>query len=192
MSKITSIATCTPAFGHKQDDLFNFADSVYCKDATESRKLKFLYRQSGIEKRYSVLADYSLPPEQRTFFSTRQDLEPFPLLEKRMKCYNEESVILSVQAIKDCIMDKIDAGTITHLITVSCTGMSAPGLDLQIMENMQLPSNLHRTSVNFMGCYAAIHALKLAHAFCATMPGANVVASNSAHMAWRASRARTC
>jgi predicted naringenin-chalcone synthase len=175
LSKITSIATCTPAYEHKQDDLFTFADSVYCKDATESRKLKFLYRQSGIEKRYSVLADYSLPPEDRTFFSTSKDLEPFPLLEKRMKCYNLESVTLSVQAIEECIADKIDPSAITHLITVSCTGMSAPGLDLQIMEKMQLPSNLHRTSVNFMGCYAAIHALKLAHAFCATMHGASVV-----------------
>jgi predicted naringenin-chalcone synthase len=53
--------------------------------------------------------------------------------------------------------------------------MSAPGLDLQVMEQMQLPRNLVRTSVNFMGCYAAVHALKLADAFCAGDPNANVV-----------------
>jgi predicted naringenin-chalcone synthase len=175
LSKITSIATCTPAYEHTQDNLFSFADAVYCRDATESRKLKFLYRHSGIEKRYSVLADYSLPANDRTFFSTSSDLEPFPMLEKRMECYNAASVPLSVKAVKECIQDKLKPGDITHLITVSCTGMSAPGLDLQIMENMQLSPNLHRTSVNFMGCYAAIHGLKLAHAFCATMPGANVV-----------------
>jgi predicted naringenin-chalcone synthase len=92
-----------------------------------------------------------------------------------MKCYNEESVPISVKAIRECIQNKIAAAEITHLVTVSCTGMSAPGLDLQIMENMQLSPNLHRTSVNFMGCYAAIHGLKLAHAFCATTPGAKVV-----------------
>ena len=34
------------------------------------------------------------------------------------------------------------------------------------MEAMGLPKNIFRTSVNFMGCYAAIHALKLADAFC--------------------------
>lgn len=175
MSKITSIATCTPAHAHTQDDLFLFANAVYCKDEVESRKLKFLYRQSGIDKRHSVLADYSQEPAERTFYSNRQDLEPFPSLEKRMIRYNEESVKLSVAAIEKCINNKVELNAITHLVTVSCTGMSAPGLDLQIMETMALPANLHRTSVNFMGCYAAIHGLKLAHAFCSTMPGANVV-----------------
>ncbi|MEO6836982.1 MAG: 3-oxoacyl-[acyl-carrier-protein] synthase III C-terminal domain-containing protein, partial [Ginsengibacter sp.] len=61
------------------------------------------------------------------------------------------------------------------LITVSCTGMSAPGLDLQIMETMDLPINIFRTSVNFMGCYAAIHAMKLADAFCKNDKKAKVV-----------------
>jgi predicted naringenin-chalcone synthase len=60
----------------------------------------------------------------------------------------------------------ISSGEITHLITVSCTGMSAPGLDLQVMELMELQNTIFRTSVNFMGCYAAIHALKLADAIC--------------------------
>jgi predicted naringenin-chalcone synthase len=55
---------------------------------------------------------------------------------------------------------------ITHLITVSCTGLSAPGLDLQVLELLHLNKNIVRTSVNFMGCYAAIHALKIADAFC--------------------------
>ena len=175
MSKITSIATHTPHYAHTQENLFSFADSVYCNNPTESRKLKFLYRQSGIDKRYSVLPDFSVPPAERTFFSDRADLEPFPTLEKRMSCFNEESVKLSVKAIEDCIKEKLNPAEITHLITVSCTGMSAPGLDLQIMEAMNLSPNLQRTSVNFMGCYAAIHGLKLAHAFCNTQLNANVI-----------------
>jgi predicted naringenin-chalcone synthase len=46
--------------------------------------------------------------------------------------------------------------------------MSAPGLDLQLMDLMDLHKNIFRTSVNFMGCYAAIHALKIADALCKT------------------------
>jgi predicted naringenin-chalcone synthase len=53
--------------------------------------------------------------------------------------------------------------------------MSAPGLDLQIMELMDLPKNIYRTSVNFMGCYAAIHALKMADAICSQEKNAKVV-----------------
>lgn len=156
-------------------DLFSFADKVYCSTADESRKLRFLYKHSGIEKRFSVLPDFSGDAEHRQLFSRTDDPEPFPGLEKRMMCYSEASVQLSVDCIEKCISQKITSKDITHLITVSCTGMSAPGLDLQVMEAMDLPPTLQRTSVNFMGCYAAIHGLKLAHAFCATMPAANVV-----------------
>jgi predicted naringenin-chalcone synthase len=134
-----------------------------------------VYKQSGIETRYSVLEDYSLPPEERHFFPQSTDLEPFPGLEQRMSCYAETSVALSMQAIQHCIQGKILPEQITHLITVSCTGMSAPGLDLQLMEAMQLSPNLQRTSVNFMGCYAAIHGLKLADAFCRMHSDANVL-----------------
>lgn len=175
MSKITSIATGNPAYEHSQETLYAFADKVFCKDPTESRKLKFLYRQSGIDKRYSVLEDFGLPANERRFFSEQDDLEPFPTLEQRMKLYNDTSVELSVNTIEECIDGKINASEITHLITVSCTGMSAPGLDLQIMEVMNLSANLQRTSVNFMGCYAAIHGLKLAHAFCSAYPEAKVI-----------------
>ena len=73
-----------------------------------------------------------------------------------MPCLNEQ------ETIEKCIEGKIQKEEITHLITVSCTGMSAPGLDLQVMEIMELPNTIVRTSVNFMGCYAAIHAMKIA------------------------------
>ncbi|MEO6915140.1 MAG: type III polyketide synthase, partial [Chitinophagaceae bacterium] len=82
---------------------------------------------------------------------------------------------LSVDAIRNCLEGHLPSEEITHLITVSCTGMSAPGLDLQVLELMDLPKNIFRTSVNFMGCYAAIHALKMADAFCSADPDAKVM-----------------
>jgi len=153
----------------------SFADNIYSNDKTESRKLNYLYRHSGIQTRYSVIPDYSLPPDDRQFYSTSPDLEPFPDLEKRMKWYAGNAAILSVKTIQKCIAGKINKDEITHLITVSCTGMSAPGLDLEIMEMMELPRNIFRTSVNFMGCYAAIHALNLADAICSTQHKANFI-----------------
>lgn len=64
---------------------------------------------------------------------------------------------------------------ITHLITVSCTGMSAPGLDLELVEALGLPTTVFRTSINFMGCYAAVHGLKLADALVRSSPDARVL-----------------
>ncbi|CAN5897345.1 type III polyketide synthase [soil metagenome] len=175
MSKIISIATGVPSFNHKQEDLFSFAEKVYCKDETEKRKLKFLYSHSGISNRYSVVPDFSVVADERTLFPPTKDLEPFPSLEKRMQLFNDHAADLSARTIEDCIKGKINKDEITHLVTVSCTGMSAPGIDLQVMDMMGLPKNIIRTSVNFMGCYAAVHGLKLADAFCNSSKKVNVV-----------------
>ncbi len=139
---------------------------VYAMNEADKRKLKFLYHQSGIDTRYSVLPDYSLNADDWQFYPATENLEPFPNLERRMKWFNKTAPALSVNAIEKCIEHKISKDEITHLITVSCTGMSAPGLDLQVMEAMDLNPSIFRTSVNFMGCYAAIHGLKLADALC--------------------------
>jgi predicted naringenin-chalcone synthase len=148
---------------------------VYAFTEADRRKLKFLYHQSGIQTRYSVIADYNRPLPEWKFYPQTENLEPFPSLEQRMLWYNKYAAPLSVDAIRDCISSRLNPREITHLITVSCTGMSAPGLDLQIMELMDLPKNIFRTSINFMGCYAAIHALKFADAICKTSKQAKVM-----------------
>ena len=141
----------------------------------DKRKLRCVYDQSAIDTRYSVLPDYSLNAGDWQFYPATENLEPFPTLETRMKWYNKTAAPLSVNAIEECIKNKLLRDEITHLITVSCTGISAPGLDLQVMEEMNLPRHIFRTSVNFMGCYAAIHGLKLADAFCNNDKAARVL-----------------
>jgi predicted naringenin-chalcone synthase len=174
LSKIVSIGTAVPEFRHEQQKIFEFMSRVYAINEIEKRKLKFLYKHSGIQARYSVLADYSLPATEWNFFIPTENLEPFPSIEKRMKSFHQHAAPLSVKAINNCLKDFQDQN-ITHLITVSCTGMSAPGLDLELMELLNLPANTWRTSVNFMGCYAAIHALKLADVICKADTKANVL-----------------
>ena len=141
----------------------------------ERRKLKFLYHQSNISHRYSVIPDYSRAVTDWKFYPHSENLEPFPSLELRMTMYNKYAAPLSVDAIRNCLEGHLATDQITHLVTVSCTGMSAPGLDLQIMELMDLPKTIYRTSVNFMGCYGGIHALKLADAICKSDQQAKVI-----------------
>jgi len=174
LSKIVSIGTAVPAHKHRQEDILDFMQRVYALNEPDKRKLKFLYHKGGIHTRYSVIPDYSLPAAQWQFYSPSENLEPFPKLELRMKWFQHEAAPLSLQAIRKCLA-KFPDTEITHLITVSCTGMSAPGLDLELLELLQLPASTFRTSVNFMGCYAAIHALKIADAFCKADKKANVV-----------------
>jgi predicted naringenin-chalcone synthase len=174
LSKIISIGKALPAHRHRQEDIFDFMQIVYAPDEATKRKLRFLYNHSGIETRYSVIPDYSLPAADWKFYTASENLEPFPCLEQRMEWYRRQAASLSLDAIKNCI-GKTGERNISHLITVSCTGMSAPGLDLELLDLMGLPPTTQRTSVNFMGCYAAIHAMKLADAFCKADSTANVL-----------------
>lgn len=175
MSKIISIGTAVPAYCHQQMNILQFMQIIFTATETDKRKLRFLYRQSCIKQRYSVISDYSRQIEDWKFYPQTENLEPFPSLEQRMMVFNKQAPLLSVDAIRDCLNHIHDPKKITHLITVSCTGMSAPGLDLQIMELMDLEKNIFRTSVNFMGCYAAVHALKIADAICKADHNAKVL-----------------
>ena len=173
MSKIIAIGTAVPEHCHRQENIPEFMQRVYALDEAGKRKLKYLYRQSGIDYRYSVIPDYSLPATAWQFYSPTENLEPFPGMEKRMEWYKLHAASLSRDAIQRCVENF--SGDITHLITVSCTGMSAPGLELELLESLQLPATIFHTSINFMGCYAAIHAMKIADAFCRADKTANVL-----------------
>lgn len=175
MSKIVSIGTAVPDYCHQQTDIMHFMQNVYAANEVDKRKMRFLYGQSGIKQRYSVIPDYSREVNEWKFYPHTENLEPFPSLEQRMAIYNKKAPLLSVDAIRDCLHNIINPKEITHLITVSCTGMSAPGLDLQLADLLDINKQVFTTSVNFMGCYAAIHALKIADAFCNIEQDAKVV-----------------
>jgi predicted naringenin-chalcone synthase len=99
-------------------------------------------------------------------YTDNETLEPFPSTGARSNWYKKEALGLSIEAINNCVEDKVSLSEITHLITVSCTGMYAPGLDIDLVNQTKIPTDVERTSINFMGCYAAFSALKLANHIC--------------------------
>ncbi|RYU91828.1 type III polyketide synthase [Emticicia agri] len=171
MPKIVSIGTAVPRYAHKQEDIMRFMLDAANPDEKNRKLLPILYKRSGIETRYSVFSDFSQLRGNWHFFGNNCTA---PSLEQRMKLFNEEVVALSEKSIQDCLQGT-DIQEITHLITVTCTGLSAPGLDILLAEKLNLPANIIRTSVNFMGCYAALHALKIANAFCKADASAKVL-----------------
>jgi predicted naringenin-chalcone synthase len=175
LTEIISIGTAVPPHSFSQKDVIPLMQKIYGLDAVEARRLAFMYRQSDIETRYTVVADYTQSDEKHWNFISASKDDPLPNLDERMKIYNREALPLSLMAIHNCLINNITAADITHLITVSCTGMSAPGLDLQIAEALDMRPDVFRTSVNFMGCYGAVHALKLAKLVCDSTPHSNVL-----------------
>ncbi|WP_262031551.1 type III polyketide synthase [Microvirga sp. Mcv34] len=144
------------------------------------RKDKLIFRRmvqrSGIEHRYSTLT-----PSENLEASADQDgfFHPgrFAGTGARMKRFETHAVDLAQQAIEALDLNE-DLASITHMVVASCTGFTAPGLDQQIMERLGLDPSIERTLVGFMGCAAAVNALKVAHHIVRSEPKAKVLVVN--------------
>ena len=135
-----------------------------------------MYRATGIESRYSVLPDYGRTADYE-FYANSADLLPMPSTRKRLDHFRMHAVELSKAAVLNALNGsfELDRKTITHLIVVSCTGLYSPGLDIDLVKALDLRADVQRTCVNFMGCYAAFNALKLADSFCGNSSDAKVL-----------------
>ncbi|MBS1647788.1 MAG: type III polyketide synthase [Bacteroidetes bacterium] len=165
MSYITAIETAVPLYAHSQESFVRFLSNATNDDAVK-RKINIIAKKTGIQERYSVLKDYSSAPEDFIFYAKNKHLEPQPSLSERMTVFREGALPLSLQAVKK--IKKIDEikKQISHVITVTCTGLFAPGLDVDLIHTLNLNPDISRIGINFMGCNAAILALKHADAIC--------------------------
>jgi predicted naringenin-chalcone synthase len=163
-SSIVSIGLANPGSPIDQSTIADFMQVAHQLDENEARKLNFLYKKSGITSRHSVLDDF----EKRSFldysfFPKSEKLEPFPGTKARMELFQQHAGTLCEAAVRDCLKDtEVKLKDITHLILVSCTGMVAPGIELELMQRMEMSNTVERYCIHFMGCYAAFSGLKLA------------------------------
>lgn len=169
---LTKIGTALPDHSYDQLELADWMADRISADKALKRKLKVLYKMTRIEQRHSVLPDFTMNAKNSKLFKDR-NLEP--KVEQRMKVYHESVLNLSIKSIEDTIEDEDDLKEITHLITVSCTGLSAPGVELRLKEELPFRDDLQVHAVNFVGCYAFFPALKMAEAFCQADPSARVL-----------------
>ncbi|HEX8377943.1 MAG TPA: type III polyketide synthase [Pedobacter sp.] len=166
-SIISAIGTATPANRFSQREILNFMIEAHQLDQTGARRLEKLYDVSGIDYRHSVINDFGLQRGNYSFFGNNDNLEPFPSTENRSSAFETNAKNLAVNAIENLFQNSnLTQKSISHLITVSCTGMYAPGLDIDIVDDLNLNKTIERTCINFMGCYGAFNALKTADYIC--------------------------
>ncbi|AXJ96887.1 MULTISPECIES: type III polyketide synthase [unclassified Sphingomonas] len=109
--------------------------------------------RAGIAHRWSVLAD---PVGPDGFYAG-----PMPGTGTRMQVYAEHAPTLALAAIA-ALHRRADCAGITHLVVASCTGFVAPGIDQLLAAALGLSPEVERTLIGFMGCYAAVAALRTA------------------------------
>ena len=175
---INRIATAVPE--HDVHQAFvDFADGML-EDVRVKPVFQRMAQRSGIAHRYSVLTpdrgerttEFTINAHE---FYTRGS---FPDTAKRMDVFERFAPALARCAVDKLNLTEDERRGVTHVIVTSCTGLYAPGLDFEIVEHLGLDTSVERTVIGFMGCYAAINALKSARHIVRSEPGAKVITVN--------------
>jgi alpha-pyrone synthase len=149
----------------------------------DSGFLPAVYEGTGNRARYQVIGSRVMRDVVEGTRLSGSDFLPTdepgcmgPTTGQRAGVYAEEAPSLALRAAKDAIKDcGFAPATISHLVTVSCTGFNAPGVDLALIRGLGLRPNVERTHVGFMGCHGALNGLRVAKAFVGADPSARVL-----------------
>lgn len=172
MSFILNISTAVPKYKMEKEELVEYYLNAVITSTPDrfKQKLSFLNRKTKIGTRYSCIPDFK-GVKHELFIDGNYN----PPVEKRMEIYRKKVIPLASEAINKLLTEsEIQTKEITHLITVSCTGLFAPGLEFLIAEKYHI-QNTEKTGINFLGCYAAIKAIKHAHYIAQTNPNACIL-----------------
>jgi predicted naringenin-chalcone synthase len=160
---INRIATAVPL--HDVHAPFvDFARLLLGEHRQRGERFERMVQMAGIAHRYSCI------DPSGGFYA----FDRFPSTAERMRAFDACAPELAASTV-----EALDLGAernrITHLLLTCCTGFSAPGIDLELVKRCRLPSSVERVIIGFMGCYAAINALKLARHIVRSEPAARVL-----------------
>jgi len=179
---IAGIGTATPVQSIAQTDAVVLAQAL-CTPADQqprlqTRLLPILYGRSGVRRRGSVLLEPAGGASLTQSFFPPSDgaHDRGPTTEQRMARYAQEAAPLAQEASRLALGDAgCDVRAITQLVTVSCTGFLAPGIDVALIKRLDLPDTVGRTHIGFMGCHGALNGLRVASALVAADPTARAL-----------------
>jgi predicted naringenin-chalcone synthase len=152
-------------------------------EVRNSTWLGSIYSSAGVNRRFQVIGGLAMRDAldgtnntNSPFLPTPENDGVGPSTGVRMERYAAEAGPMALRAARGALAE---AGwppdSITHLVTVSCTGFIAPGVDLALITGLGLRSTIERTHVGFMGCHGALNGLRVANAFTNADPTARVL-----------------
>lgn len=175
---ICGIATAQPDHSIDQSAAANIATTFLGDTGRKNRGLVALFERTKVRTRGSVLLDSNngSGPRQSFYWPSAGPHDRGPSTAMRMQRYAQEAVPLSVAASRRALDNGGFAPEqVTHLITVSCTGFFAPGVDIALVRQLGLPPTVGRLHVGFMGCHGVLNGLRAAQAIGQSDPSAVVL-----------------
>ncbi|WIG58991.1 MAG: Naringenin-chalcone synthase [Ktedonobacterales bacterium] len=130
--------------------------------AEQARLIARLFAASRVETRQSAIDIAQYYRQSRT-------------TGERMQDYQTAAYSMGRDALTACLRDAGDlhgAGDISDFVVVSCTGYSAPGLDIQLARDEGMRRDVRRVIVGHMGCFGAVVGLRQCLAAVRAYPGA--------------------
>ncbi len=156
--RIAASSVATPAYDFEQAQLSyelrkhlfgeNFAERADTRD--EAERIDHIFNATRISHRQMSLDPVSYYQEIRT-------------TGERMADYERLAPCLARQALEPCLEKAdIDPGEVTDFIVVSCTGHTAPGIDILLARDLGMKPSVRRLVIGHMGCHGAIIGLRAA------------------------------
>jgi len=175
---IRGMGTAVPPTIMTQVEAEIVARELCCRTPEQSTWLPTMYRQTGIEKRYVVMGEQALRDvlnhtsySESVFLPRYTEDDRGPTTGQRMAMYVAEAGPLALRAAAAALEQSgLKRGDITHLVTVSCTGFHAPGVDYQLITGLGLAPTTQRTHVGYMGCHGALNGLRVARSYAESVP----------------------
>lgn len=170
---IVNIAVEVPDTVIDQTQGLALARSMICPTAEQASWLPGMYVGTRIEARHLALEPQLVCDilegtrrSESPFLPTGEADDRGPTTAERMEHYARLAPPLAIGAARSVLTGWGRAASeLTHLITVSCTGFFAPGIDHALIDGLRLKPTLERTHVGFMGCHGALNGLRVARAF---------------------------
>ncbi len=166
---LLGIGLASPKHSIKQNHLARHSLAISSHSEKNPALLKLLYKKARIQERGSVL--FKTQSSQEFFQPQKNSADVGPGTRERMQIFKSEAPRLALAASHSALKRAgIKKREISHLIFVSCTGFSAPGVDWDLIQNLPLSPQVARTQIGFMGCHGLLNGLRVAQAFAKENP----------------------
>ncbi len=174
-STIFALSAVVPSYLYEQQTLAEQSIAIFSLNQEKAKQVNRIYQNSAIEKRYLVTGDFHKPREEWEFWGSEYP-QTIPGMTERNLRYKKDAPELAEKAARQ-VLEKWggEGKRITHVISVSCTGIIAPGIEYHLMQNLGLLSTVNRIGINFMGCFGAFKGLSVARAFTQEDPDARIL-----------------
>lgn len=186
-ARILSIGTAVPATRVRQDRVRDFFAAQPGVDRLTQRLIRAAFDAAAIDGRHTVLAELgevmttdAAPAASDTHGASDSHSVSFvaadrsllsPTTGPRNDAYTALAPALYAEAARVALEDaRVAASVITHVVTVSCTGFFAPGPDYRLVRDLGLSPTVERYHLGFIGCAAALPALRLAARIATAQP----------------------